>query len=123
MATDTTEAEITKAIGAHGMWKNRLAGAINAGAHTEDVATVAVDNKCEFGRWLYGFTPAAGDQAHYQTCKKLHAAFHAEAAKTLRLVSAGQKAQAQAAMAPGGSFTKASGDLTKAMIEWRAAKR
>jgi len=119
MIKETTKAELIDAISAHEVWKSRLVYEITADVRTEDPVLAARDDRCRFGRWLYGTTPTAGDEAHYRTCKRLHAAFHAEAARTLRLVSAGQQAQAQAAMSVNGSFTTASRALTRAMMDWR----
>jgi methyl-accepting chemotaxis protein len=118
-AASSVEDTITKAIGAHGAWKKRLSTAIANGSHQEDVTAVAQDNKCDFGRWLYGSAPAASDQAHHAAAKSLHATFHKEAADTLRLVSSGNQVQAQASIAAGGSFAEASRHLTKTMIDWR----
>jgi methyl-accepting chemotaxis protein len=117
----SVQVQITKAIGAHGAWKKRLASAIASGVHTEDTAAVALDDRCEFGRWLKESAPAARDQAHHQASRALHAGFHGEAAKVLRLVSAGQQAEARASIAMGGSFSEASRLLTRTMIEWRKA--
>lgn len=120
-ATSSAEAMITKAIGSHGAWKKRLSAAISSGTHTEDVAVVAQDDQCEFGRWLHGSNPAPSDQDHHRAAKTLHATFHKEAATTLRLVSAGNRAEAEASVATGGAFAEASRVLTKTMIEWRQA--
>ncbi len=119
LATSSVEAMITKAIGAHGAWKKRLCTAISDGTHKEDVTVVAQDDQCEFGRWLHGSKPTGPDQAHHQAAKTLHAAFHKETANTLRLVSAGNRAQAKTSIATGGAFAEASRVLTKTMIEWR----
>ena len=78
---------------------------------------------CDFGRWLAGFTPAAADRVHHETCRELHATFHAQAAKTLHLVSTGQQTQAQSLMSPRGDFTTASTTLTEAMTRWRQSKK
>ena len=45
--------EITKAIGAHGMWKTRLRMAVESGKVDYNIAEVQRDNCCEFGRWLH----------------------------------------------------------------------
>jgi methyl-accepting chemotaxis protein len=115
------QAQITKAIAAHGAWKRRLSGAIGNGTHTEDVALVARDDQCEFGRWLKQSAPAAGDKRHHEASVELHAEFHAQAASVLRLVSARQQDQARASIAVGGGFAEASRRLTRTMIEWRKA--
>jgi len=41
---------ITKGIGAHGMWKQRIIDAINKGESEWTPAIVAQDNQCEFGK-------------------------------------------------------------------------
>ncbi|MGV8966875.1 MAG: methyl-accepting chemotaxis protein [Cellulomonas sp.] len=120
-ATSSVDAMITKAIGAHGAWKKRLSTAIANGKHAEDVTVVGQDNQCEFGRWLHDTAPTASDQAHHQAATTLHAAFHREAASTLRLLSAGKTPEAAASIATGGSFAEASRLLTATMIEWRQA--
>ena len=115
------EDEITKAIGAHGMWKNRLRSAIDNGKADSNPVDVAKDNGCPFGQWLYGSTIPATARASegYTAVRKLHADFHKCAAKVLECVSSGQKAQADALMA--GEYAKISGDLTTAMMKWKAA--
>ena len=115
------EDEITKAIGAHGMWKNRLRSAIDSGKADANPVDVAKDNGCPFGQWLYSSTvPAtARASADYSSVRKLHADFHKCAAKVLECVTHGHKAQADALMA--GEYTKVSTDLTTAMMKWKAA--
>jgi hypothetical protein len=117
------EDEITKAIGAHGMWKMRLRSAIDGGKADANPIEVAKDNACAFGQWLYGSTiPAtARTTLDYTTVRKLHTEFHKCAAKVLECVSNGKKAQADALMV--GEYTKISGDLTAAMMKWKAAVR
>ena len=113
--------EITKAIGAHGMWKNRLRSAIDNGKADANPADVAKDNACPFGQWLYGATipGASRNGANYGSVRKLHADFHRCASKVLECVSAGDKTKANALMA--GEYAKVSGDLTAAMMKWKAA--
>ena len=118
---DSTDAAITKAIGAHGAWKKRLAVAIEAGSHNEDVARVAKDDLCAFGRWLHGTPPTAAEADRHHEAVRLHARFHTEAAATLRLVTAGQQGEAKAMIGAGGRFFEASRVLTQAMIDWRHA--
>ncbi len=117
----TVEAQITKAIGAHGAWKKRLSTAIADGTHHEDLTAVAADDRCEFGRWLSTTTPSARDSAAHQTSRRLHAAFHTEAAAVLRQVSAGQLAAARESVGTGGRFAESSRVLTATMIDWRKA--
>jgi Chemoreceptor zinc-binding domain len=113
------EDEITKAIGAHGVWKMRLRSAIDNGKADANAADVARDNVCPFGQWLYGAVPpAARGSADYASVRKLHADFHKCASKVIECVGLGDKAKADALMA--GDYAKISGDLTTAMMKWKA---
>lgn len=111
--------EIKKAIGAHGMWKTRLKGAIDHGKIEVPVATIRVDNQCEFGKWLYGATIGANVKSseRYKKIKGLHAEFHATAAKVAEHALAGQRNEAEKLMMS--EFDSASIKLTKEMMEWQ----
>lgn len=112
--------EITKAIGAHGMWKTRLTQAIETGKMDATVDTVRVDNQCAFGKWLYGATLDAKDKtsSHYEEVRGLHAKFHQAAAQVVELAVAGKKREAQQLMSLEGEYTKVSSKLTAAMSAW-----
>src|SRR4030067_1327121 len=78
------EHEITKAIGAHGVWKMRLRTAIDSGKADANAADVAKDNACPFGQWLYGAVPqAARTGADHAAGRKLDADFHQCAPKVI----------------------------------------
>jgi hypothetical protein len=110
---------IKKAIGAHGMWKARLKGAIDHGKIEIPVATIRVDNQCEFGKWLYGATIPANVKAseHYKKVKELHAHFHSVAAIVADHALSGQRADAEKMLTA--EFDPASIKLSKEMLEWQ----
>jgi len=112
--------EITKAVGAHGMWKKRLDSAIDTGSSEFTPERVCADNQCDFGKWLYGGTITAADKTnpHYEAVRKRHAEFHKSAADVLKLALAGKKNEAHRLIGTEGRFTAASADLTKAMMTW-----
>lgn len=111
--------EITKAIGAHGLWKQRLRQAIDTGKSDFTVEKVRPDNNCDFGKWLHGL--AAGDKtsAHWKTVQELHANFHQEASRVLDLALKGKKPDAEKGIAPDSPFAKVSTSLTGAMMKWK----
>ena len=39
-------------------------------------AEVSVDNRCEFGKWLYSLTGSQTSDPHYKEVLALHKAFH-----------------------------------------------
>lgn len=112
--------EITKAIGAHGMWKTRLTQAIESGKMDTSVETVRMDNQCAFGKWLHGTSLDSKDKtsAHYEGVKSLHAKFHQTAAQVVELALAGKKREAQHLMSLEGEYAKVSSKLTASMSAW-----
>lgn len=112
---------LSDAITAHACWKVRLRNIVSSGVSDTPIAVVHSDNKCEFGRWLYGPEISGTDKQSdtYLKVKELHAAFHKEAAKVVELATSNQKHQAAQAIGMGGSYAKASTALTEAMILWR----
>ena len=113
--------ELTKAIGAHAAWKARLSKAIETGASDADPNQVGSANQCDFGKWLGGLP--AGDRSgdHWKKVNELHSRFHKEAATVLRDAVSGKKAAAEKSLGLGGSYYKASADLTQAMMAWKSA--
>jgi len=114
---------ITKAISAHGQWKQRLATAIASGTSDFDPEVVKLPDRCEFGKWLYGsdISPEAKGSDYYHKALDLHAQFHVEAGKVLSLALRGDRAQAETLMAPGSQFDSLSTTLTELLNEWKAA--
>jgi hypothetical protein len=110
---------INDAIGAHGMWKMRLRTAISTGKGDASSRTVACDDQCDFGKWLYGpsLTPAIKAGVPYQVIRRLHAEFHQSAGQVLRLVEQGNMSAANQAMT--GDFTEKSEKLVRALTKWK----
>lgn len=122
---DSITDAITRAIGAHGLWKGRLAAAIADGGRDLDPDAIGRDDACEFGRFLCGpaIPPAERAGPHHQRITALHAAFHRCACEVARQARAGRRAEAEAALRPGGAFAVASAELTQAMMAWQQALR
>lgn len=110
---------INKAIGAHGLWKQRLRTAIETGHFDQPLEQVQSDGHCDFGKWLKSLGPEEAQQARGYGIQELHAAFHQEAGRVLALTLQGQRILAEAAMEEGGAFTSTSTQLTMAMMSWR----
>ncbi len=115
----TVAGQITNAIGAHGAWKKRLADAITAGAHHENISVVAQNDQCGFGKWLRDTVPTSRDAESHEHAAVLHGEFHGEAAKVLRQIDQGKIAEARVSTSQGGDFAEASRVLTASMIKWR----
>jgi len=116
----STKDAISKGIGAHGMWKQRLLDAIKTGQSEWTPAIVCQDNQCEFGKWLYSCSSQEKLSPHYNSVKELHATFHKTAADVLTLALASKKPEAEKEIAPGSQYAIASGALTKEMMAWKS---
>ena len=103
-------------IRAHREWKDRFRVAM-AKREQLNVAEIAVDNCCVFGKWLHGIASAElGKRDEYPRCVTLHAVFHQEAGKVAALVNTGDFLGAERMMAHGTSYAAASQALTKSVI-------
>jgi hypothetical protein len=112
---------LDKAIAAHAGWKARLRAAARTGTFEVATATVKADDRCDFGKWLYGkdLTPEERQGEHYQKVRTLHAQFHQHAAQVVELATLGQKAEAEQAIALGSPYAQVSTELTGALVKWR----
>ncbi len=120
--TDSTAhiEQIIKAIGAHGKWKDRLIQAIETGTSDITLEKASADNQCEFGKWLYSLPNTDQRTEECRHAAALHACFHREAGKVLRLALGGKKDQARKCLAVNQSFGAASDKLTTHMLSWKA---
>ena len=111
--------EINNAIGAHGMWKMRQRTAINAGHADVSAAAACCDDKCAFGKWLYGPSIDANTRADkpYQVVKRLHAEFHQSAGGVLGHVERGNRTAAQNALEA--DYSQRSEKLVRALTKWK----
>ena len=116
----STKDAITKGIGAHGLWKQRLLDAIRTGKSEWTPEVVCQDNQCEFGKWLYACSAEEKSSPHYNKIKSLHANFHKSASNVLKLALAGKKSEAEGAVGDGSEYKTVSADLTKEMMSWKS---
>lgn len=112
---------ISKGIGAHGMWKQRLVSAIKTGQSEWTPAIVCQDNQCEFGKWLYACSPQEKSSPHFNEVKNLHAQFHKEAADVLTMALAKKQDEASKAIDLGSKYHTISSSLTKQMMAWKSS--
>lgn len=110
---------IDSAINAHGLWKIRLKDAIAQKSSSFLVENVKVDDKCDFGKWLYSFPESDKASNDYQNIKTLHASFHQLAAEILELAVSGKTDEAIKALGLGSQFSMISGKLTMALNRWK----
>lgn len=113
--------ELTKAMGAHGLWRDKLKKAIQAGKGEFVANDVRKDNLCAFGKWLEESSPEDRKLAQFKIVKMLHAQFHVEAARIIELVQANKLAEAKACLEdPQGMFSRLSTQLSSALMKWHS---
>jgi hypothetical protein len=61
-----------------------------------DMSTLALDNACELGKWLYGTGQQYASEAQFGELKTSHAAFHRSAASIAAMIEGGKRAEAEA---------------------------
>jgi hypothetical protein len=111
--------KIVRAIAAHARWKYYLRQAIETGTSEWTVAEVRPDDRCEFGAWLRELPPEDRGSQNWGEVRRLHTEFHKAAAEVLSLALAGRREEAEAAIAQGSRFGKASTKLTITMTAWQ----
>lgn len=84
---------------AHKAWKQRLYDCVSGSCTTLDPAAIALDNRCDLGKWLYSVQdsrPKLGADTHKLFTRLLqdHAAFHRAAADVARQAQSNQQKEA-----------------------------
>lgn len=119
MIAQTLIYELDKALEAHGAWRLKLTSAIRTGQLDTPPQEIACDDKCAFGKWLYG--PSIDGETKrrkpYQVTRRLHAEFHQVAGQIAQLVEDGKQSEAYALLDR--DFIASSETLSRALTKWR----
>jgi methyl-accepting chemotaxis protein len=119
MHTAKIKKEISKAISAHGMWKNTLRNAIETGKSSSTPEKVQQDNNCSFGKWLHTrIDPSMRESSMYKQIVETHKKFHIQAALILTLALARKTEEATEGIKLGSEFSKSSSLLISQLSEW-----
>jgi len=107
------------AVKAHLDWKTKFRVAINK-QESMDAATIAKDNCCVLGKWLYTEAKSRyADMASYPDLLNKHKAFHVEAGKVSSLVNAKRFAEAEFALHTNTPYGQASQAVGLAIVKLR----
>lgn len=119
MSREQAVEAIQNAIRAHGAWKMRLRTAISVGRSDFTPETVACDDKCDFGKWLYGdaIPKTAKQGMAYKVVKRLHGEFHQTAGQVLREAVGGNADKSRQLLE--GEFNDRSATLVRALTKWK----
>lgn len=108
--------DLNLAIAIHNEWKTFLLAAI-INNEKLDATSIAKDNCCELGKWLYSdgkiqFEMLSG----FAACVTKHAVFHAEAAKVAERINTRHYQEAHAMLRAGTAYSTASNKLQASLL-------
>jgi methyl-accepting chemotaxis protein len=84
---------------------------------TMDAATIAKDNCCALGQWLYGEGKTQfGQKPEFAAVVAKHKVFHTEAGRVAQLINAKKYAEAEQAIAAGSAYSAASSAVGGAIV-------
>lgn len=107
---------LDEAVEKHTAWKTKFRSAI-AKIEVLDAATIAKDNCCDLGKWLYGDGKAQfGKLASHADCVAKHKTFHVEAGKVAAAINAKQYTEAEGMIGSGTPYALASNAAVGAIL-------
>ncbi len=113
--------DFDQAIAAHAQWKMKFRSAIS-GQQVLDQASIAKDNRCDLGQWLYGEGHAqCGSKLEFSALLQRHKSFHTEAGKVAQAINARDYARAEQMIANGTPYAAASDAIGAAVWAIRKA--
>ena len=105
----------------HADWRVKFRNAITK-KETLDPAAIAKDDRCDLGKWLHGEAKKKYSALPaYAECVKHHAHFHVEASKVAERINAAKYDEAQALLAMGSGFSRASASIGTALDQMERA--
>ena len=102
--------DVDSIIDAHRQWKVKLRDAIENN-ETVDAKTLARDNCCALGKWIYSDGQRFGERGLFQELVVKHANFHHVAGQVGELINDKKYAQAEDALDSGTSFSRATSEV------------
>lgn len=109
------------AISAHTKWKIRLRTYIDGAGEKIDATKASMDDQCDLGKWIYGEGAKYKSLEDYQKLRASHAQMHKCVGQVVAKAESGKKAEAEALIGPGGTFSKLSQETVNAIMRMRKA--
>jgi methyl-accepting chemotaxis protein len=114
---------LDNAIKAHADWRTKLRTAATKNGHI-DAETISRDNCCEMGKWLHGAGGTKfGGSPTFVNLIEVHQNFHTEAGKIAQKINQGDGDQATQMLGSGSSFSQASNEVTRLIIQFKGELR
>jgi hypothetical protein len=104
------------AIAAHAAWKNKLAKYLKTPDHSLQPSEVALENRCDLGKWIDGEGKKFAKLPEYASVKSDHARFHKVAAGIVQRANAGEQVAEEVALGAKSEFASASSEVVRAIM-------
>lgn len=112
--------DFDKAISTHADWKNKLSNYLNHPDRTLHHSEIALDNKCELGKWIEGAGKEFGTLPEFAAVKSHHANFHRIASRIVQRANAGETVSHELLLGGKSEFVAASAAVVRALMALRA---
>jgi Chemoreceptor zinc-binding domain len=112
--------DFDQAIAAHSKWKGKLRTYIASPDGSLSAPEIALDNKCELGKWISGEGAKYSNLPEFKSLRSQHAHFHKAAAEIVRKVDAGHNVTEEVALGAKSEFSSASADVVSAIMALKA---
>lgn len=108
------------AIRAHANWKMKLARYIQRPDHSLKPAEVALDSRCDLGKWLDGEGGRYSSLPEFSKLKREHQRFHKEAAAVISRADSGTDESEEVALGAKSEYGAASSAVVSAIMAMKA---
>ena len=107
---------LDSALQKHSEWKTKFRTAISQ-KESLDAETIAKDNCCELGKWLYGESESKfGKLESHKNCITKHKMFHIEAGKVAAVINLGKYTEAEAMLNSNTPYFNATNEVGIAIV-------
>lgn len=107
------------AIKAHSAWKFKLQSYIQKPDGSLKPDSIALDNQCDLGKWIYGDGKSFSNLPDYEALRSEHAKFHKCASGIVRRADSGENVGDEIALGANSEFAKISGKVVSLIMEMK----
>ncbi len=108
--------DFDQAIASHTQWKAKLRTYIASPDGSLSAAEIALDNKCELGKWISGQGAKYSNLPEFNSLRSQHAQFHKAAAEIVRKADSGHPVAEEVALGGKSEFSLASTGVVSAIM-------
>ncbi len=112
--------DFDQAIMAHSNWKQKLRAYLAKPDRSLSASEVALDNKCDLGKWISGEGAKHASLPEFQTLRTEHTHFHKAAAAVVHKADSGQNVTEETALGSKSEFSSASSSVVNAIMAIKA---